>query len=128
MNRYFYVSSETECISKPNDGYEFSSWVETFDDNSSVEIGVMTIAYTQNYCYFLSTCSIMRDSLCSSQKYLSHSVLRGCHAYISTIAIFTLWRCLRHFCSYRCLILLINVSRYSLPGQIQVVPTPNSNF
>ena len=35
INRYFYVSSGTKCIAKPNSGYEFASWVEVFDDNST---------------------------------------------------------------------------------------------
>ena len=30
INRYFYVSSGTECVAKPNNGYEFDSWVEIF--------------------------------------------------------------------------------------------------
>jgi YVTN family beta-propeller protein len=42
INRYFYVSSETECIAKPNNGYEFSSWVETFAGNSTRTINAST--------------------------------------------------------------------------------------
>jgi hypothetical protein len=42
INRYFYVDSGTECIAKPNNGYEFASWVETFDDNSTRTINAST--------------------------------------------------------------------------------------
>ncbi|MGB8641290.1 MAG: YncE family protein [Nitrososphaeraceae archaeon] len=42
INRYFYVSSETECIAKPNNGYEFASWVETFAGNSTRTINAST--------------------------------------------------------------------------------------
>jgi YVTN family beta-propeller protein len=42
INRYFYVSSGTECIAKPNTGYEFASWVETFDGNSTRTINAST--------------------------------------------------------------------------------------
>ena len=35
INRLFYVSSGTECVAEPNNGYEFASWVETLDGNSS---------------------------------------------------------------------------------------------
>ena len=42
INRYFYVSSGAECIAKPNNGYEFASWVEMFDDNSTRTINAST--------------------------------------------------------------------------------------
>jgi YVTN family beta-propeller protein len=42
INRYFYVSSDTECIAKPNNGYEFASWVETFAGNSTRTINAST--------------------------------------------------------------------------------------
>jgi YVTN family beta-propeller protein len=42
INRYFYVSSETECVAKPNNGYEFASWVETFAGNSTRTINAST--------------------------------------------------------------------------------------
>jgi YVTN family beta-propeller protein len=42
INRYFYVSSGTECVANPNNGYEFASWVETFDDNSTRTISAST--------------------------------------------------------------------------------------
>jgi YVTN family beta-propeller protein len=35
INRLLYVNSGTKCIAKPNKGFEFSSWGETFDDNST---------------------------------------------------------------------------------------------
>ena len=35
INRYFYVSSGTECIAKASSGFEFDSWVQIFDDNST---------------------------------------------------------------------------------------------
>ena len=41
-NRYFYVSSGTGCVAKPNNGYEFASWVEMFDDNSTRTISAST--------------------------------------------------------------------------------------
>ncbi|MGH9977464.1 MAG: hypothetical protein ACRD8Z_16775, partial [Nitrososphaeraceae archaeon] len=44
INRYFYVSSGTECIGKPNNGYEFASWVETFEGNSTRTINASTPA------------------------------------------------------------------------------------
>jgi YVTN family beta-propeller protein len=44
INRYLYVSSGTECIAKPNNGYEFASWVETFDGNSTRTINASTPA------------------------------------------------------------------------------------
>ena len=45
INRYFYVSSGTECVAKPNNGYEFASWVETFDGNSSRTIIASTTSH-----------------------------------------------------------------------------------
>ena len=42
INRYFYVSSGTECVVKPNNGYEFDSWVEILDGNSSRTINAST--------------------------------------------------------------------------------------
>ena len=44
INRYFYVSSGTECVGKPNNGYEFASWVETFEGNSTRTINASTPA------------------------------------------------------------------------------------
>ena len=44
INRYFYVSSGTECVAKPNSGYDFASWIETFDDNSTRTINASTPA------------------------------------------------------------------------------------
>ncbi|MGE5661319.1 MAG: YncE family protein [Ignavibacteriales bacterium] len=44
INRYLYVSSGTECMAKPNNGYEFASWVETFDGNSTRTINASTPA------------------------------------------------------------------------------------
>jgi YVTN family beta-propeller protein len=44
INRYLYVSSETECIAKPNNDYEFASWVETFEGNSTRTINASTPA------------------------------------------------------------------------------------
>ncbi|MGB7661752.1 MAG: YncE family protein [Nitrososphaeraceae archaeon] len=44
INRYFFVSSGTECIATPNNGYEFASWVETFDGNSTRTINASTAA------------------------------------------------------------------------------------
>jgi YVTN family beta-propeller protein len=44
INLYFYVSSGTECMGKPNNGYEFASWVETFEGNSTRTINASTQA------------------------------------------------------------------------------------
>jgi YVTN family beta-propeller protein len=44
INLYFYVSSGTECMGKPNNGYEFASWVETFEGNSTRTINASTPA------------------------------------------------------------------------------------
>ena len=50
INRYFYVSSGTECVAKPNNGYEFASWVEIFDGNSTRTIlHQIAIYYTSEY-------------------------------------------------------------------------------
>ena len=35
INRYFYVSSGTGCVAKRNNGYEFDSWVQIFEGNST---------------------------------------------------------------------------------------------
>jgi YVTN family beta-propeller protein len=35
LDRYFYVSADTECVAQSNKGFEFSSWVENFGDNST---------------------------------------------------------------------------------------------
>ena len=35
INRILYVSSGTICIAKPNKGFEFASWVELLDGNST---------------------------------------------------------------------------------------------
>ena len=42
LNRYFYVSADTECVAKPNKGFEFSSWAENSDDNSTRTIKTST--------------------------------------------------------------------------------------
>jgi YVTN family beta-propeller protein len=42
MNRYFYLSSGTKCEAKPDNGYEFASWVEMFDGNSTRTINAST--------------------------------------------------------------------------------------
>lgn len=42
INRHFYVSSGTECVAKPNNGYELASWVEMFDNNSTRTINAST--------------------------------------------------------------------------------------
>jgi YVTN family beta-propeller protein len=44
INRYLYVSSGIECMAKPNNGYEFASWVETFEGNSTRTINASTPA------------------------------------------------------------------------------------
>jgi YVTN family beta-propeller protein len=44
INRYFFVSSGTECIATPNNGYEFASWVETLNGNSTRTINASTPA------------------------------------------------------------------------------------
>ena len=35
INRFLYVSVGTKCIAKPSKGFEFSSWGEILDDNST---------------------------------------------------------------------------------------------
>ena len=35
INRFLYLSSGTNCIAKPNKGFEFSSWGEILDGNST---------------------------------------------------------------------------------------------
>ena len=35
INRFLYVSSGTKCIAKPSKGFEFSSWSETLEGNST---------------------------------------------------------------------------------------------
>jgi hypothetical protein len=42
INRYFYVSSGTDCLAKPRSGYEFDSWVQIFEDNSTRTINAST--------------------------------------------------------------------------------------
>jgi YVTN family beta-propeller protein len=42
INSHFYVASETECVAKPNNGYEFDSWVETLDGTSTRTINAST--------------------------------------------------------------------------------------
>jgi uncharacterized membrane protein len=42
INRYFYVSSGTECIAKPNKGFEFSSWTQNLAQNSTITINAST--------------------------------------------------------------------------------------
>jgi YVTN family beta-propeller protein len=34
-NRFFYVSTGSKCIAKPSKGFEFSSWVEVLDSDST---------------------------------------------------------------------------------------------
>jgi YVTN family beta-propeller protein len=35
INRFLYVSADTKCIAKPSKGFEFSSWGETLEGNST---------------------------------------------------------------------------------------------
>ena len=35
LNRFLYVSSDTKCIAKPSKGFEFSSWAESLEGNST---------------------------------------------------------------------------------------------
>jgi YVTN family beta-propeller protein len=42
INRYFYVSSGTECVAKPNNGFEFSSWTQNLAQNSTITINAST--------------------------------------------------------------------------------------
>jgi YVTN family beta-propeller protein len=42
INRYFYVSSGTECVGKPDNGFEFSSWTQNLDQNSTIIINAST--------------------------------------------------------------------------------------
>jgi YVTN family beta-propeller protein len=42
INRYFYISSGTDCVAKPRSGYEFDSWVQIFDDNSTRTLNAST--------------------------------------------------------------------------------------
>jgi hypothetical protein len=39
---FFYVSPGTKCIAKPSKGFEFSSWGEILDDNSTRTINAST--------------------------------------------------------------------------------------
>ena len=41
-NRYLYVWSGTTCIAKPYDGFEFSSWIENLNHNSTRTIKTIT--------------------------------------------------------------------------------------
>ena len=34
-NQYFYVDSRTQCLAQPNKGFQFSSWIENLESNSS---------------------------------------------------------------------------------------------
>ena len=38
QNRFFYVSSETKCVAKPNRGFEFTCWVEDLGNNSTITV------------------------------------------------------------------------------------------
>ena len=42
INRYFYASSGAECVAKPNNGFEFSSWTQNLADNSTITINAST--------------------------------------------------------------------------------------
>ena len=42
INRHILVSSGTKCIAKPNNGYEFASWIENLDGNSTRTINATT--------------------------------------------------------------------------------------
>jgi YVTN family beta-propeller protein len=42
INRFFYVPSGTDCVAKSRSGYEFDSWVQIFDDNSTRTINAST--------------------------------------------------------------------------------------
>ncbi len=42
INRYFYASSGAECVTKPNNGFEFSSWTQNLADNSTITINAST--------------------------------------------------------------------------------------
>src|SRR5215217_2056 len=34
-NQYFYVDSRTQCLAQPNKGFQFNSWIENLESNSS---------------------------------------------------------------------------------------------
>ena len=40
IGQYTYVYSSAQCIAKPNEGFEFSSWVENLEGNSTQPISV----------------------------------------------------------------------------------------
>lgn len=42
INRLFYVSSGTECVAKPGKGFEFNSWEENLDGNSTRTVSTST--------------------------------------------------------------------------------------
>jgi YVTN family beta-propeller protein len=40
LGQYVYVSSDTQCLAKPYEGFEFLSWEQTLEDNSTQLISV----------------------------------------------------------------------------------------
>ena len=50
INRFLYVTSSAKCIAKPNTGFEFASWVEISDVNSTRTISVSTPADSPLVC------------------------------------------------------------------------------
>jgi hypothetical protein len=59
------VSSGTECVAKPNNGYEFASWVETFDDNSIRTINASSTSGSP-WTSFLDTFGIKSNDLAAN--------------------------------------------------------------
>ncbi|MGH9976059.1 MAG: YncE family protein, partial [Nitrososphaeraceae archaeon] len=41
-NRLFYVSSGTECLAKPTNGFVFSSWTQNFAQDSTITVNAST--------------------------------------------------------------------------------------
>ena len=44
INQYLYVSFGTNCIAKPNKGFEFASWIENLGHNSTITLRTSTIS------------------------------------------------------------------------------------
>ncbi|HXS59688.1 MAG TPA: YncE family protein [Verrucomicrobiae bacterium] len=46
INIYLYVVNGTKCVAKPNKDFEFSSWVENLNNNSTFPVTQSTISYS----------------------------------------------------------------------------------
>jgi YVTN family beta-propeller protein len=54
VGQYIYVYSGTQCIARPNAGFEFSSWEENLEDNATQPISIWRPSYVDSFFEFFN--------------------------------------------------------------------------